>query len=93
VARKIVQEKLRHIILVTDAEVDKEVVRKTDSVFENAALHNFRIESSIVYMISTSNRPLDMSSACPFTRHGNSYVYAKHKGSEMRLLAVHHMAD
>lgn len=93
VARKIVQEKLTHIILVTDAEVDKEVVKKTDSVLENAALHGFRIESSIVYMISTSNSHLDMSSVCPFTRYGNSYVYAKHKGSEIKLIAEHYRAD
>lgn len=69
------------------------MVKKTDSILENAALHGFKIESSIVYMISTSNSPLDMSSVCPFTRYGNSHIYAKFKGSEIKLIAEHNRAD
>jgi hypothetical protein len=43
VANKIVSEKLTNIILITDAEIPSEVVKKTDQVLENAALHQFRI--------------------------------------------------
>jgi hypothetical protein len=93
VARKIVQEKLTHIILITDAEVDKAVVKKTDEVLELAALHNFTIVSSICYIICTSNHNLNMSSVCPFTRYGSSSVYLKHRHSEMKLVACHEITD
>lgn len=93
VARKIVQEKLTHIILITDAEVDKNVVKRTDEVLEHGALHKFRIISSICYIVSTGYQYLNMSSVCPFTRYGSSYVYHKHKGSEMKLIASHEISD
>jgi hypothetical protein len=80
VARLIVKERLSHIILITDAEVDNHIVEKTDAVFE-AAKHNFKITSSICYIISSNHCNLNMSTTCPFTRYGDSYVYMKNKSS------------
>ncbi len=90
VARKIVQEKIASVILVTATEVDSNMVSKTDDVLE-AVKKNFQIQSSICYIVS--DHYVNLSSICPFIRYGDCYLYDKFKGSEIRLLAHHQQID
>lgn len=88
-ARTIVNNKLSHVIIVSDGKIDPKMVEKTDDVF-HLARHQFRLQATICYLINPSHSAslMDYSSICPFIRYGESTVYAKWtKTSELQLLS------
>lgn len=94
VATTIVQEKLTHVILVTDGEVGDHSVQSCDKQFENA-LNNigFKISKSVCYIISTGYGDVNMSVTCPFSRFCESKIFTKNKGEEVKAVVSYSTED
>lgn len=94
VATTIINEKITHVILVTDGQVGDHSVQNCDKQFETALdKQQFKISKSICYIISTGYGELNMSVTCPFSRFCESKVFTKDKGQDLKAIVSYSTED
>ncbi len=93
VAKVIVNQGHRNIILVTDGEVCDRDVTMCDTIFKNAfEAKQFTINKAVCYVIGRYNEP-NLSVTCPFTRRCESKVFSKSGADPLKTVMQYTQED